>query len=761
MSKRFWISALLLSLSVFAGSALAEPISVSSVSVKGNDLIDSQAILINLQTKVGVVERSTISSDLKTLYKMGFFEEASVNIYDSASYGRSVEFFVVEKPTARKILIKGNEDLGLDDLAEVLKLDQNRFVDKHILRNLEMTAENTYQAQGYYDAKISHSVEKVGNNQVDVTFKIKEGPAYKIREVRIAGARQSDPDEILSALQTARYKWWSSWLFGTGRLNQDLVDNDKLLIQQYLLDHGFVEAKVAPAEVTKKSDGLYVRWSIEEGKEYKIGAIRAAGDLIANSQTETLADIKTEAGEVFSASKVRADTFVVADKFGDQGYAFANVVPDTKINRQAGVVDIEFRTEKGMPVVVDEIKISGNTKTYDNVIRREFKLNEKELYSSTKIKRAETLLKRSGYFEDVTISTESSDDPNEVDLNVNVKEGPTGSFSAGAGYSTADGAIVSSNLTERNVMGTGRKLSLGADVGADRESLLLSLDDPRFQDSYWAVGTDISKSQRQYSDFDRGLTGGSLSVGYPLEELAGTWAEDVNLGLKYQYWDIEIDDIDPADAAQLVIDSEGTSTASAVIPSIVRNTINNPMNPTSGSRQVLSLEMAGLGGSEDYYLAEFKNTYYTPLVKFTKDDLVFSWRFNAGYGESNTDEPFPLFRRYFPGGINSVRGYQFRTLGPKDENGNEYGGSKELVNNLEMIFPLIPSAGFKGVIFFDAGQAFDDEVSIEIAELRLAYGYGIRWMSPIGPIRVEIGHPIDKEEDEDSLVTLFSFGAPL
>jgi outer membrane protein insertion porin family len=268
-------------------------------------------------------------------------------------------------------------------------------------------------------------------------------------------------------------------------------------------------------------------------------------------------------------------------------------------------------------------------------------------------------------------------------------------------------------------------------------------------------------SQREYDDFDRDLAGGGMEVGYPLGEVLGEWAEDIAFSLQYEYLDIEIKNVDENDAAQLVIDSEGRSTSSAFTPKLVRNTINNPLNPTKGSRQVLSLELAGVGGNQDYYLLEARNVLYHPLLTTSFGEFVFSWRTSFGYGESYDDEPFPLFKRFFPGGINSVRGYKNRTLGPKDENGNEYGGSKEFVNNLEVIFPLINSAGFKGVVFYDIGNAFDDGVSIDFGELREAYGYGIRWSSPVGPIRVEFGFPIDREEGESSMVTMFSFGAPL
>jgi outer membrane protein insertion porin family len=347
-----------------------------------------------------------------------------------------------------------------------------------------------------------------------------------------------------------------------------------------------------------------------------------------------------------------------------------------------------------------------------------------------------------------------------VDLDVNVKEATTGSFSAGAGYSSSDGALFNTRLSENNLFGTGRRLNLNLDFGTERNNQVLSFDDPRVNDTKLSFGLDLLRTDRQYSDFDRELVGGAMTFGYPAEEVFGEWGEDISFNTKYELNHIDINNVDQ-DAAQLVKDEQGTSVSSSVTPSIIRNTINNPLNPSKGSKQVLSLELAGLGGDERFYLLEARNQWYYPIIESTSGDLVVSDRTSFGYGDTFNNEPLPLFRRYFPGGINSVRGFKNRTLGPKDDNGHEYGGSKQLINNFEIIFPLLNSAGFKGVVFYDVGQAFDDNESIRIADLRQAYGYGIRWASPLGPIRIEFGYPISREEGEKSPVTMFSFGAPL
>ncbi|NLF24357.1 MAG: outer membrane protein assembly factor BamA, partial [Deltaproteobacteria bacterium] len=660
------------------------------------------------------------------------------------------------------VFINGNKEVSAADLSDILKFDAKRFVDKHAINGLIKKAVLYYQTQGFYDAAFDYSVVVSGEGQVDITFNVQEGARYRIRKVEIAGADKADTEEMLDGIQTKRYKWWSSWLFGTGRVNQDLLQNDKLILQQYLLDHGFIESRVSDATVEKVPDGLKVAFSMVEGPRYNFGKLSASGDLINNSVNETLEGIKSKSNEVFSASLLREDTFLISDKFGDQGYAFANVVPDTSVNRESSSVDVNFKVSKGDVVTVERINIKGNQKTYDNVIRRQLKLAERETYSSSKIKRSRALLERTGYFEEVNISQEPGSAADRINLDVNVREGSTGAFSVGAGYSTGDGFIVNTQVSENNFFGTGRQLMLNIDLGSERENFVLSFEDPRFQDSYWSLGADLFLTEREFIDFDRQMMGGSATLGYPLEELgAGAWAEDIHFSVKYEYADIKIDDVDPQNAAQLVIDSEGRSTSSGFTPRLVRNTINNPMNPVSGSRQSLSLELTGAGGDQKYWLAEFANTWYYPLWSPSWGDFVFSWRIKFGYGKTYNDDPFPLFRRYFPGGINSVRGYEDRSLGPRDDRDHPYGGSKQVINNLELLFPLINSAGIKGVLFYDAGQAYDDDEDIDFDKLRYGYGVGIRWMSPLGPIRLEFGFPTDREPGEDAMVTMFSFGAPL
>jgi outer membrane protein insertion porin family len=733
---------------------------IRGVEVEGNRRVDAAAIKAQLMASSGSVTADVIDQDVRTLYNSGFFDQVTVSVAADQD-GRSVlHYQVAEKPVARKIFIKGNDEVDESDLAEVVKIEGKRFVDKSKLQALIRKAVSYYQGQGFYDAALEYSSVPVGDNEVDITFTVNEGKRYRVREVTLQGVKELDPTEMSADMNIKRYKWWNSWLFGTGRVNQEMMEADKQVIRQYLLDHGRLEGTVGEASIEKREDGLYVNFDVTEGQEYKVGSIKASGDLVDGSAEKTIASIKSESGEVFNASSVREDIFTITDKFSDEGYAFANVVPNTALNKADNTVDVEFASTRGQKVKVNNITISGNEKTYDHVIRRWLTIGEQETYSGSKIKRSQTLLQRLGYFDEVSITNKPTSDPSVVDLDVHVKEATTGSFSAGAGYSTANGSLFNTRVTENNLFGTGRKLNLNLDFGSQVTNQILSFDDPRVNDSWVSAGIDGFRTTRQYNDFRRELAGGSMTLGYPLEQVFGESAEDINATVKYEAQYIDIYNV-AYYASQFVKESAGSSTASSITPGLVRNTINNPLNPVRGSKQTVNVEFAGIGGDQEYYLVEARNSWFYPVVETSFGEFVLSDRTSFGYGESLNDDPFPLFKRYFPGGINSVRGYRNRTLGPEDFNGREYGGSKQLVNNVELIFPLVNSAGFKGVVFYDVGQAFDDNEPIAIDALRQAWGYGIRWASPMGPIRVEFGYPIARQDGERGVQTMFSFGAPM
>lgn len=743
---------------LFVVSAAAE--SIEGIRLEGNTRIEGSTILSQLQSKVGEDYAETkVQEDIKQIYRTGFFEQVIAKRMTKP--GNIVLVFqVTEKPAIRTIKIKGNKGVSEETLKEKLNIGTRRFLDRTKIDSGIEQAETYYQEQGYYGTDIQVEITPVSAREVDLTFRIDEGKKKVIREIVFDGNTKVDGQALESVLATGEYNWLTSWITGSGVVKKDQLETDVRELSRYYLNHGFVESRISQPVVEELEDGLRVRYRLTEGDVYNLGKLAANGTLLENNPTKTIDGIESKSGEVFNAELLRKDTFTISEKFTDVGYAFANVEPLTEVNREAKTVDVAFKVDKGQLVHVNRINISGNKKTRDNVIRRTMFIDEQELFSSSKIKRSQSLLQRLGYFEEVTITPDPSPKKDTVDLNVGVREANTGTFSVGAGVASGEGLLLNSQISESNVLGSGNALALDLRTGARNQNYIVSFTNPRVNDTQWSLGTELQSVMRRFDDFDRSQQGGSITTGYPLWFLGKEYLDDIRFATTYEYTDIEINNVNTT-ASSFVQSQQGRSTSSSITPQLTRNTIDNPIDPTKGSRQNLRTELAGLGGDQQFYLVQAANTWYYPFWKPEFGPFIFSQRSRVGYGDTYNDEPFPLFRRFFPGGINSVRGFRSRGLGPKDDQGNFFGGSKQLVMNFEMIYPLIPSIGINGVVFYDAGNAFDDKESVSFNGLRQAYGWGIRWRSPIAPIRIEFGYPIDREPGDQPVVTNFSFGAPL
>lgn len=729
---------------------------VRDVQVEGNSRVETSTISLQIHTKPGApYDAARAADDVKNIYRTGFFDQVSVRVPSEGV----VVFVVTEKPSVRKVLIKGNEKVKEEKIKDKLNITSRFFLDRRRIQAGIDEVKKYYEGEGYYDTAIEYKVLPVQENQVDLEFSVKEGDERLVREVTFRGNKEVDASDLRAVVKTTRYKWWSSWATGTGVVKKEDIEEDIKSLTHYYLNHGFVDAKVGQPSIERNDRGIVVTFPIQEGDVFHFGSITTAGDLIEKSTEKTLDGVEIKSGETFELDKLRKDVFTVSEKFTDIGYAFANVEPATEINRDRKQVDVTFKVDKGKLITVNRITISGNRKTFDNVIRRTLLISEQERFSSSKIRRSQELLQRLGYFDEVTITPEPAGEDNKVNLAVAVREGNTGSFSVGAGIASGDGFLISSRIAENNLFGTGNSLSLDVNTGARRENYVLSYVNPRINDTRLSGGVDLSRVTRRYNSFDRKETGAGVSLGYPLWFLDEEYQDDFRTTLRYDITQVDITGVDP-DAPLLVKNQRGQSVSSSITPQIVRNTIDNPLDPSKGSRQAVSTEIAGLGGDQRFWLAQAGNSWYYPLYKSSFGNFVFAQRTHLGYGESFDGDDFPVFRRFFPGGINSNRGFPARKLGPKDENGKVYGGNKEIIGNFETIFPLIGSIGLNGVAFYDVGNAFDDNENINFSDLRQAIGWGIRWRSPLAPIRIEFGYPLDKQEGESSFVTNFSFGLP-
>ena len=757
-----------------------EPV-LTAVNIKGNRRVDQGAIRIHIKTEAGQrMDSARVDQDLRAIYAMGFFDDVSVELDESGRDG-VLTFVVHERPYITSVTLEGgDEELKPEEGEAALKVRARTIYDPDKVRRGVEDAKRLYEEKGYLDVQITPELKTAdADGDVDLVYRIEQGEPVRIGEIEFEGNDNLSSSELRGVMQT-KEKWFLSWIFKSGTLNRDALKTDVERITALYYDNGFVNVKVGEPQVTREGDELRVVIKIEEGEQYNFGAVKFGGDVPPTTEEETrLFDtIEAETGTVFRASILRDDVTKLTDFLGDQGYAFANVEPETLIRPEEKVVDVTFRMNRGNPVTIGKIEITGNTKTRDKVIRRELKIGEQEQFSATKLRKSRDALRRLGFFSDVNLTTRKATAPDQINVLVDTKEGSTGSFSAGAGYSSGDQFLFNVRVSENNLFGRGQRIVFNADFGSVRRNIYIAFTEPYVLDTPLLGTATIYNTELQFSNFTRGATGFSLRALYPLEELGLDYIgpvsfEDTRVGLEYRLERGKIFDV-ALDAPPSIWTEQGDITVSSIAPNFVRNTLNHAFDPTAGSFQDVSVELAMLGGSTNFYRVEGRGRWFFPVYRIPDfGPIVFSTGGTVAYGEGESGlsgREIPLIERYFPGGINTVRGYETRTLGPRENtfdgqgniiNSEPIGGTNEFVSQNEFIFPIVQSLGLRGVVFFDAGNAFLQKDGIDFGNLRYGVGAGVRWLSPFGPLRIEYGVPLNISDGERKSSILFSFGAPL
>jgi len=743
------------------------------VVITGNHRVEEEAIRVQIRSQPGTrLNEETVDSDVRALYRMGFFDNVVAELNEEN--GKWVlTYTVTERPLIHEVHIEGNKKISREDLDGAFKIRPNTIFEPDKVRHGIDEAKKLYEKKGYLDAKITYDTTPQGQDEVILTYKIEEGKVVRITDLTFEGARAFKPSELEKVMQT-KESWFLSFLTGAGNLDNDVLKTDIERLTAFYYDHGYIDVKIDEPVVEREKDGLKVTIKIDEGEQYKVGKVDINGDLLADMQ-KARAKLSLEPGEVFRTSKLRDDISALTEIYGDEGYAFVNVTPDTSVNTTDKTVDVTYKVSKGPSVTIDKIDITGNTKTRDKVIRRELRLQEQQRFSGSALRKSQERLKRLGYFEDVNITTRKADTEDRLDLLVDVKEASTGSFSAGAGISSGENFLFNVRLSEINLFGRGQRLVLNVDFGALRRNFSLDFTEPYFLDTELTAGVSLFNWQLFFDQFTRGGSGASVRLLYPFTalgwtSLAGYSLEDTRIGLEYRIEEASISNVSQT-AATVIRTAQGSSLTSSLTPRLFRDTRSHPFDPTSGSLQDLSFEWAGLGGQSKFIKTEFRGRWYYPFYKTPSwGTLVYSFGSNFGYGLGYSGEKdLPLFERYFPGGINSVRGFRILSMGPKNIvinalgqgiSRDPIGGSSQLIFNNEIIFPIVESLGLKGVVFVDAGNAFSASQGIDITDMRVTSGGGFRWLSPIGPLRIEVGIPINPHIGDDKQAVMFSFGGP-
>ena len=744
------------------------------VVITGNQRVELDAIRVQVRSQAGArFDEATVDQDVRAIYRMGFFDDVEADL--SQDGGQWVlTYRVVERPLIRELRIDGNKKLSREDLDAAFKVRTNTILDPQKVRRGIQDAKAAYEKKGYLDAKIDSTTQPVGDNEAILLYSVDEAQVVRIAALVFEGNKAFTKRQLGKVMQT-KQKWFLSFLTGAGNLDNEVLKTDTERLTAFYYDNGYIDVKIDEPVVTRDAEGLKVTMKIDEGVQYKVGTVDIGGELLPD-MTGARARLSLAPGAVFRTSKLREDISGLTEVYGDQGYAFVNITPDTAVNPSEQRVDITYTVSKGPEVYIDKIQITGNTKTRDKVIRRELRVDEQRRFSGSGLRRSQERLRRLGFFEDVNITTRKAEGEDRLDLLVDVKEASTGAFSAGAGVSSGLGFLFNVRLSESNLFGRGQRLVFNADVGQVRRNISLDLTEPYFLDTQLTTGVSLFDWQLQFDQFTRSGLGGGLRFLYPFTALGLTHIgkfsmEDTRLGLEYRLEDAKISDVDSGAATPIKVE-QGRYLTSSITPRIFRDTRNHPFDPTDGSMQDVSLEIAGLGGESKYLKGDIRSRMYYPFWKNpTLGTFVLALGQTFGYGWGYGQyRDLPLFQRYFPGGIYSVRGFDFLSLGPTNEVVNalgqgvdrdRVGGSEELIFNNEVIFPIVEALGLKGVAFVDAGNAFSASDGIDITDLRVSTGGGFRWFSPIGPLRIELGFPLNAKKGDKTQTFMFAFGGAM
>jgi outer membrane protein insertion porin family len=752
MMKR--VLTLLVCLALAVPAWAAQDYFLADIIIEGNKRVQSVDVLNAINIKPGqTVTPADIDAAMADIYRMERFSDIAAEMSEDPA-ATILTFKVEERPLVRNVRFEGNEELSTEKLREVITVKIPDIYDPfEVSKSVDMVKAE-YSKEGYYAAKVTADSHVNDKNETLITFRIKEGEIVRIKDIRFEGNTVFDNGDLEDVMDTPE-KWIFSWLTGRGNYNELVLQQDMQRIADLYFNEGYVRIKVREPIISLVDNdrNMLLLIQIDEGPQYKIGTLDAQGDLIRDKE-ELLALIDLAPGSVFSRAKLRSGVGGVTDVYADEGYAYANVSPLTRANDEAQLIDLMLDIEQGPQVSVERINIAGNTKTRDKVIRREMKLVEGDLFSATKLKRSKARINNLGFFEAVDISTSAGSDNSLMNVEVSVKERPTGSFSLGAGYSSVDGFVAQGSITQENFLGRGWKMNLAASLGGTSTTYQIGLTDPYFLDTRWTLGFEIYKTNREWDDFTRDAIGFAIKAGHPIGEYSRLFAT-------YRFEQKDIYDVSPL-ASSTIQRQEGETISSSITTMYKYNTTDNRLDPSSGTDLELTWKFAGIGGDEKYseYVADAR--YFYPWNWGT----VFSVHGQLGYIHSLNSDDVPIDEKFYLGGIYTIRGFDSREVGPRkldDSGGTEFvGGDTKAFFNFEYIFPLAKEIGFKGVAFFDIGNTWGDDSFDEDDEpfgsWRYSAGAGLRWLSPLGPMRFEYGYNLDPREYESDAKFDFTIG---
>ncbi|WP_297003480.1 MULTISPECIES: outer membrane protein assembly factor BamA [unclassified Thalassospira] len=728
---------------------------IRDIEVEGNNRIESATVNAYLTVAPGdSYDIQKINSSLKALFSTGLFADVSFSFNQGI-----LRVNVVENPIINRIAFEGNQRLDDETLGAELQLRPRVVytrtkVQADVQRVLEL-----YRRSGRFAATVEPKVIQLDQNRVDLAFEIDEGDATGIRKINFVGNKAFDDGELSDVIRTTESAWWKI-LTADDNYDPDRVTFDRELLRRFYLAAGYADFQVlsSVAELTPDRSDFFVTYTVSEGQRYQFGEINVVSQ-IDKIEPETLMPlIEIESGEWYNATLVDDAVDALADRVGDQGYAFIDIRPNVERNREAGTIDITFNIAEGPKVYVERINVVGNVRTLDEVVRREFRLVEGDAFSSSKMQRSRQRIENLNFFKSVDVKTLPGSSPDQTVIEVDVEEKSTGEFSIGAGYGTDNGAFGQLGIRERNLLGKGQDLRLNFTLGSTDQQVDLSFTEPYFLDREIAAGFDLYRREEDNQDessYDEEQTGGRLRAGF-------RYNEELSHSFRYTLESNSYSNIDAADASRLLLAEETDFVESVIGHTLTYDERDSTISPTEGYFARLSNDVAGLGGDESYLRTRVEGGYYYPLDR--EHEWVLSTRGATGY-IFGFDDDTRISQRFMVGGAN-LRGFEAAGVGPRDiATGDALGAKMYYTGSVQMDFPLGTPDEFAltGRIFSDFGSSQDVDGArpgeiYDTGTLRSSVGVGVGWESPFGPIGVDISQAITKEDHDKEEMFRLNFG---
>ncbi len=762
---------------------------ISKIEIAGNQRVDQDAILIHItQQPNQPLDQTAVDADIKSIYRMGFFESVTARVEQQGGRSRLI-YRVRERPQITDVKFYGMKAVRSNDdkIVAAVKVHPGSILDPVAVKETIAGVTQVYADEGYTDAKVVFKPIPQPDNTAFGEFDVTEGPKVRITKIVFEGNTAFSASVLKGQMETATYSKLLSWLTGWGALNQKKMQEDVDRLTAFYYDNGYLNVQVAQPQVVRNGTEITILIKIDEGTPFRVGRINIEGNLkFPRRELRRLLTMKS--GQLFRGSALQRQVLALSDFYSNRGYAYVNIDPRTQLVHTSKRVNVVFVINPGHEVLIDRVNISGNTKTSDKVIRREIQVQEQEPYSAEEIRDSKVRLDRLGFFTDTRITTSPAAQPDKINLDVNVTEGNTASFQVAGGFDSYQSLFGNFTLGNTNLFGGGESLILNAQVGFLFQNYRVSYTEPWFLDMPLAVGLRLFDNKTYLLSFNQSSAGFTLTTTYPLTELGfkklGPFSlKDVQAGVGYTFQSIGITGLNQY-TTYAISRYKGYTQTSEITPTIRRFTVDNPVDPRTGTVESLSMEFGGVGGGEEFIKGVAHFRYFYPFLKSQSlGTFVVSQGITYGIGtnlQSGTGGELPLYERFFPGGVGGpgdVRGYELYSLGPRTTlySGNgtpisvqDYGGSEELLLSNEITFPILSGLGIRGVIFSDAGQSFllhppphYEPGSFSFTNLQASYGIGVRWKSPFGPLAVDIARPINPRASDQSTVFEIGAGSPL